>query len=106
MSSVSNWINATFGMSAWSFGFLLALVVTVVVVALLLGIIMQARRILRLAGTASAVVAEIDTNTRSVWALRDTNAVAGQILGGAQAIEANAGAIVEAVAACHRKTAA
>jgi hypothetical protein len=106
MSSVANWINAAFGMSAWSFGFLLATVLTVVVVALLLGIIQQARRILGLAKTASTVVAEIDTNTRSVWALRDTNAVAGQILEGAKAIEGNAGGIVGAVAASHQKTAA
>ena len=105
MSAITTWVNG-FGMSVWSFGFILALVVTVVVVLLLLGIIMQARRILRLANTASSVVADIDLNTRSVWALRDTNAVAGQILEGAKAIEGNAAAIVGAVAASHRKTAA
>ena len=96
MSVITNWVNEI-GMSVWSLGFILALVVTVVVVLLLLGIIMQARRILRLATPASS---------RSVWALRDTNAVAGQILEGAKAIEGNAGAIVGAVADSHRKTAA
>lgn len=105
MSAITTWVNGI-GLSAWSLGFILALVVTVVVVLLLLGIIMQARRILRLAKTASAVVSDIDLNTRSVWALRDTNAVAGQILEGAKAIDGNAGAIVGAVAASHRKTAA
>lgn len=105
MSVITNWVNEI-GMSVWSLGFILALVVTVVVVLLLLGIIMQARRILRLATTASSVVSAIDLNTRSVWALRDTNAVAGQILEGAKAIEGNAGVIVGAVADSHRKTAA
>lgn len=105
MSAITTWVNGI-GLSVWSLGFILALVVTVVVVLLLLGIIMQAQRILRLAKTASAVVSDIDLNTRSVWALRDTNAVAGQILEGAKAIEGNAGAIVGAVAASHHKTAA
>ena len=105
MSHVTSWLNSL-GLSVWSVGFILAVVVTVVVVALLLGIILQARRILALAKTASAVVAAIDTNTRSVWALRDTNIVAGQILDGAKAIEGNAGAIVGAVVASHRRTAA
>jgi hypothetical protein len=105
MSVITNWVNGM-GMSVWSLGFILAVVVTVVVVLLLLGIIVQARRILRLAKTASSVVSDIDLNTRSVWALRDTNAVAGKILEGAKAIEGNAGAIVDAVTASHRKTAA
>ena len=71
--------------------------VVLVVAVLLLGILYQAHRILKLARTASAVVAEIDENTRSVWALSQTNEVAGQLLGGAQAIDQNAAAIVAAV---------
>ncbi len=106
MSSVANWINSTFGLSTWTVGFLLALVVVLAVVLLLLGIIMQARRILGLAQTASTVVDQIDTNTRSVWALTQTNEVAGQILDGAKAIESNAGAIVGAVAASHGRSVA
>lgn len=106
MSTVANWVNAIFGMSAWTLGYLLALVVVLAVVVLLGGIIMQARRILSLARTASTVVDQIDTNTRSVWALTATNAVAGQILEGAKAIEGNAGAIVGAVAASHGRSAA
>ena len=100
MSQLAAWI-AGLGISIWALGFILAVVVTLVVVALLLGIIWQAGRILTLARTAANVVADIDTNTRSVWALRDTNAVAEQILGGAKAIDANAGAIVSAVSAAH-----
>jgi len=84
-------------MTLWTAGFLLGLVVVLVVAVLLLGILYQAHRILKLARTASAVVAEIDENTRSVWALSQTNEVAGQLLGGARAIDQNAAAIVAAV---------
>ena len=84
-------------MTLWTAGFLLGLVVVLVVAVLLLGILYQSHRILKLARTASAVVAEIDENTRSVWALSQTNEVAGQLLGGAQAIDQNAAAIVAAV---------
>ena len=84
-------------MTLWMAGFLAGLVVVLVVAVLLIGILYQAHRILKLAKTASAVVAEIDENIRSVWALSDTNEVAEQILGGAQAIDQNAAAIVAAV---------
>ncbi len=90
----------------WTLGFALGVVVIVVVAALLLGILYQARRILALAQTAAEVVGEIDDNTRSVWALRDTNAVAGQILDGARAIDANAAAIVDAVSHTHGRESA
>ena len=78
----------------WIIGFIAGGAVAVVVAVLLIGIILQASRILRLARTASEVVGQIDVNTRSVWALRDTNAVAEQILAGARAIDGNATAIV------------
>ena len=84
-------------MTFWTAGFLISIVVVLVVATLLIGILLQARRILKLAKTASSVVADIDQNTRSVWALRDTNTVAGQILDGAQAIDENAAAIVAAL---------
>ena len=84
-------------MTLWTAGFLLGLVVVLVVAVLLIGILYQAHRILKLARTASAVVAEIDENTRSVWALSQTNEVADQLLGGAQSIDQNAAAIVAAV---------
>jgi len=84
-------------MTLWTAGFLAGLVVVLVVAVLLIGILYQAHRILKLAKTASAVVAEIDENTRAVWALSDTNEVADQLLGGAQAIDQNAAAIVAAV---------
>ena len=88
-------------MSLWTIGFLAGAIVVLIVAALLIGIIWQAKRILRLGNVAVAVVGEIDVNTRSVWALRNTNAVATQILEGASAIDTNAAAIVSAVAGTH-----
>jgi len=84
-------------MSLWLIGFMAALVVVLLVAGLLIGILVEARRIRALAIAASGLVEEIDANTRIVWALRDTNAVAGALLGGAAAIDANAAAIVAAV---------
>lgn len=81
-------------MTLWTLGFLVGLVVVLVVALLLIGILYQACRILKLAKTASQVVADIDENTRSVWALRDTNDVAENILNGAEAIKDNTSAIV------------
>lgn len=93
-------------MSLWLIGFLVALVVVLLVATLLIGILVEARRIRALALAASGLVQEIDANTRIVWALRDTNAVAGALLGGAAAIDANAAAIVGAVSGAHDKQSA
>ncbi len=88
-------------MSLWLIGFIVALVVVLLVAALLIGILVEARRIRALAAAASQLVAEIDGNTRGIWALRDTYAVALALLGGASAIDANAAAIVAAVSGPH-----
>ena len=88
-------------MSYWLLGFIAGLVVVLVVAVLLIGILVQARRIRRLASVATEVVAEIEANTKSVWSLRDTNNVASEILDGAKAIDANAAAIVAAVSQTH-----
>lgn len=84
-------------MSLWLIGFIAALVVVLIVALLLIGILFQALKIKRLALAASEIVLRIDENTRSVWALRKTHAVAGTILEGATAIDRNARAIVGAV---------
>ncbi len=63
-------------------------------------------RIQRLAGAAVGLVGEIDANTRSIWALTQTNQVAGQILEGAQAIDRNAGEVAAALTGSAGKEAA
>ena len=88
-------------MTLWTIGFIAGAAVVVVVAVLLIGIILQAQKILRLALVASDVVGQIDVQTRSVWALRDTNNVAAQLLEGARAIDANAAAIARVLTASH-----
>jgi hypothetical protein len=84
-------------MSLWLIGFVTGLLVVVVVALLLIGILVEAMRIRKLARRASDLVLDIDQNTRGVWALRDTHATAESLLQGARAIDGNAAAIVEAV---------
>ena len=93
----------------WLLWLVVAGVVVVVVVAaaaLLITIIVLARQIATLAATALGVVEQIERNTQPIWQLNATNHVAGQLLGGAQAIEANAGAIVGALSAGEQRRAA
>lgn len=90
----------------WIIGFGAAALVVVIVAALLIGILWQARRIRRLARSAVGVVGEIEANTRVVWALGRTNAVAGDLAEGARAIEANAAAISAALAGADAESAA
>ena len=85
----------------WMMGFGVAIVVVLVVAVLGLLILAQARRIRGLALAAADIVAEIDANTRSVWALQRTNKTADALVGGAAAIEDNARRIEEAVAGTH-----
>lgn len=84
-------------MSLWLIGFLAGLAVVLVVALLLIGILVEAMRIRKLARRASDLVSEIDQSTRGVWALTQTHAVAVALLQGASAIDANAAAIVAAV---------
>ncbi|GAC1346861.1 MAG: hypothetical protein NVSMB18_30190 [Acetobacteraceae bacterium] len=88
-------------MSLWLLGFVVGLVVVLLVAALLIGILVEATRIRRLARQAGLLVREIDSNTRGIWALRDTSAVALALLRGAEAIDGNAAAIVRAVSDAH-----
>lgn len=88
-------------MSLWLLGFIVGLVVVLLVAALLIGILIEARRIRGLARQAGELVQAIDANTRGIWALRDTHRVALALLRGAEAIQGNAAAIVRAVSDAH-----
>ena len=81
-------------------------IIVVAAAALLITIILVARRIVKLAGVALGVVAEIEQNTKPIWEINTTNKVAGDLLAGAKAIEANAGAIVGALSAADKNRAA
>lgn len=73
-------------------------VLVIVAAALLITIAVLARRIAALAGVAIEVVAAIEQNTKPIWQLNATNHVAGELLGGAQAIATNAEGIAAALA--------
>lgn len=72
-------------------------VIVVAAAALLITIVVLARQIASIAAIGITVVEQIEQNTKPIWQLNATNHVATQLLGGAQAIEANAGAIVAAL---------
>ena len=81
-------------------------VIVVAAAALLIAIVVLARQIASLAAIGITVVEQIEQNTKPIWQLNATNHVAVQLLGGAQAIEANAGAIVGALSAGAQRRAA
>lgn len=81
-------------------------VIVVAAAALLITIIVLARRIATLAAMALTVVEEIEQNTKPIWQLNATNKVARDLLGGAKAIEGNAGAIVQALGEADQRRAA
>ena len=81
-------------------------VIVVAAAALLITIIVLARQIASLAAVGITVVEQIEQNTKPIWQLNATNHVAVQLLGGAQSIEANAGAIVGALSAGEQRRAA
>ena len=66
----------------------------------------QSRNVYRIVRNALGVVAEIEQNTKPIWEINATNKVAGDLLAGAKAIEANAGAIVGALSAADKNRAA
>lgn len=90
----------------WTFWLGVAGVIVVAAAALLITIIVLARSIGSLATTALSVVEQIEQNTKPIWQLNATNHVAKELLGGAQAIEANANAIVGALTDAERRRAA
>ena len=91
---------------AWFLWLGIAGVIVVAASALLIMIIVLARQIASLAATGLSVVEQIEQNTKPIWQLNATNNVAMQLLGGAQAIETNAGVIVGALAAGEQRRAA
>ena len=83
----------------WYTGLGVAVGVVVTVAALLLAIIGTARSILHHAERALELANEIVANTRPIWQLEQTNAVAVQLQEGAEAIEEHATEVAEALEA-------
>jgi len=75
----------------------IAVVVILAAAVLLLLVRSSAKRILKLATAALGLVVNIKENTNCIWGLETTNAVAGDILEGAKAIESHAGLVAQAL---------
>lgn len=84
----------------------IALVLVLAAAALLIAVIWCAHRVAALASVALEVVEDIEENTKPIWQLNDTNAVAGNLLVGATAIEGNAGKIIGALTEGEKSNAA
>ena len=81
----------------WYMGVAIGAGVVTAVAALLLTIIGTARGILHNATRALELANEIVANTRAIWALDTTNAVAAQLQEGAAAIETHASEVADAL---------
>jgi len=79
----------------WTYSLVAGAVVILIVAVLLLVIIATARSIDRHAKNIWTVGKNIAGNTVSIWMLKETNAVAGNILAGAGVIAATAKSIDE-----------
>ncbi len=86
-------------LSRWYLGIGIAAVIVVVVAVLVIAIILTARSILNTATQALGIANEIVVKTQPIWALETTNAVAVELLEGAQAIEEHAGQVAAALEA-------
>ena len=79
----------------WSLA--LGFVVVLLAAALLIAILLVAKSILTHAGQALEAAESIAADTQIIWALDDTNRIAGEILATTASIESHGGAIVEAL---------
>ncbi len=82
----------------WFAGAAVVGVIVAAVATLLLAIIATARSILGNAVRALGLAKEIVANTDSIWGLQQTNEVAGDLLGGARAIEKHATMLADTLA--------
>lgn len=79
----------------WGLG--IAAVIIAVAAALLVAILLTARSILGHAAEALEAAEQIADDVQVIWALDETNRIAGEILMGAESIESHGAQIVEAV---------
>lgn len=87
----------------WIVWLVIGTVIVIAAAALLIAVIVAARRIRSLAGVALGVVEDIEQNTKPIWQLKTSHDVAGQLLGGAEAIKGNATAVLGALVATEDK---
>lgn len=81
----------------WYWSLVVAGIVVLLAAALLIAIILAARSILGHARQALEAAEHIAEDTKVIWALAESNRVAGEILSTAESIEANGARIVQAL---------
>lgn len=81
----------------WLIGLVLVSLIILIAAVLLILVFLAAKRILRLAGAALEIVTQIKNNTNAIWELETTNKVAVDIQNEAEAIEAHATLVAEAL---------
>ncbi len=86
-------------MTIWTYSLIAGAAVVVIVAVLLVMLITAARRVDTHAAAIWEAGKQIAGNTVSIWMLDKTNNIAGQILAGAQSIDARAAAIDEKITA-------
>jgi len=81
----------------WAIWLAIAVVVILIAAVLLIAILLVARRLVAHGLQALAAADAIAKDTRVIWALADTNAVAAEILSTTESIEAHGGRIAAAL---------
>ncbi len=83
--------------STWHLWLAIGGVIVLAAAGLLLLVNAAAARILKLAGAALGIVKEIKENTKSIWQLENTNAVAGNVLNEAKSIDDHLSVVAKAL---------
>lgn len=83
--------------TAFAIGLAIAAVLILVAAGLLIAVLFAARAILGHAAEALEAAEKIAADTEVIWQLDETNRIAGEILMGAESIEAHGAQIVSAV---------
>jgi hypothetical protein len=83
--------------TVWTICLIVAVVVILIAAALLIAILVVARSLVAHGLHALAAAEAIAEDTKVIWALADTNVVAGEILATVESIEAHGGRIAGAL---------
>jgi hypothetical protein len=83
--------------TVWTICLVIAVVVILIAAALLIAILLVARSLVAHGTQALEAADAIAKDTRVIWALAETNEVAGEILATVESIEAHGGRIVGAL---------
>lgn len=90
--------------TVWGISLVIATVVVLLAAALLIGILLVARNILKHGAEGLQTLEKIAADTRVIWALADTNQLADDILATTESIGSRGGRIIEGLHASHAES--